>query len=106
MRMPFELGPLRSAPSARMRPRSGRTTHATMRINGVLPLPDGPTRTTIAPSPTVKLTPSTTPREPSFVGKALPTSVTSILVRIAPAYRLEALEKPHDAVEQQSDEPD
>src|SRR5436190_9841851 len=106
IRMPFGLGSFRSTPSVKTLPRSGRTNPATMFINVVLPHPDGPTITTVSPSPTEKLTPSTTPSVPPLVGNAFARSRTSILLRIPPADRLEAFEEPHDAVEQQPDQAD
>src|SRR5262249_21180361 len=104
--MPFELGRLRSTPSCRTVPRSGRANPATMRMSVDLPQPDGPTIATSSPSPTAKLTSSTTSSPPSFVGKRLARLRTSILVRIAPPDRLEPLEKPHDAVEREPDQAD
>src|SRR5579863_9312982 len=106
MRMPLALGSVRGAPSMRIEPESGCKNPTIMFINVVFPHPDGPTMATNSPSPTVKLTSSTTCSVAPFDPKDLRMPLTSILVRIAPPDRFEALEQSHDAVEQQSNQPD
>src|SRR5258708_16650959 len=100
MRMPLALGSARGAPSMRIEPASGCTNPATIFINVVFPHPDGPTMATNSPSPTVRLTSSTTCSPPPFDAKPLRMPFTSILVRIAPPDRFQPLEQPHHAIQQ------
>src|SRR6187549_2317549 len=102
--IPLRLGPLRSAPSIRIAPSSGRSNPAMTLSRVDLPQPEGPTIATNSPSPTAKLTPSTT----GSVPKRLPTASTTILdsADIAPLHRVGPLEQPRRAVEQQADHAD
>src|ERR1700733_4002161 len=77
-----------------------------MFINVVFPHPEGPTMATNSPSPTVRLTSSTTCSVAPFDPNALRMPLTSILVRITPPDRFQALEQSHHAVQQQSDQTD
>src|SRR5689334_7334418 len=101
--MPLTFGFERGTPSMETEPLSGSRNPAIMFINVVLPHPDGPTIATNSPSPTVKLTPSTTCSGPFFAAKLLRTSRTSILVRITPPHHLQTFQEPHEAVEHQPD---
>src|SRR5579859_5089047 len=106
MRMPLELGPLPDAPSTVTDPRSGRSKPAMMLIKVDFPQPEGPTIATNSPSATSKLTPSTTCRAPWSVTKRLATSLTEILMGIAPLDQSEALHESHDAIERETDQAD
>src|SRR3984885_12881705 len=77
-----------------------------MFINVVFPHPDGPTIATNSPSPTVRLTSSTTCSVPPFNPNPLRMLFNSILVRIAPPDRFQSLEQSHHAIQQQSNQPD
>src|SRR5678815_4348543 len=101
--MPLRLGPLRSAPSIRMVPRSARSKPAITLSKVDLPQPDGPTIATNSPSRTSKLTPSTTARSPKFL--PMP-STTILLADIAPLHGVHPLEQASGAVEQQPDHAD
>src|SRR5580658_5829237 len=106
MRMPLALGSPRGTASMSIEPESGCTNPAIMFINVVFPHPDGPTIATNSPSPTVRLTSSTTCSVPPFDANPLRMPRTSILVRITPPDRLQSLEQSHHAVQQQSDQSD
>src|SRR6187549_277485 len=102
--IPLRLGPLRSAPSIRIAPSSGRSNPAITLISVDLPQPEGPTIATNSPSPTAKLTPSTT----GSVPKLLPIASTTIFASadIAPLHRVHPLQQPRRTVEQEPDHPD
>src|SRR5271165_4120361 len=106
MRMPLALGSVRGAASMRIEPESGCRNPTIMFINVVFPHPDGPTMATNSPSPTVRLTSSTTRSSPPFDANPLRMAFTSILVRIAPPDRFQSLEQSHHAVQQQSNQAD
>src|SRR5882672_9282040 len=106
IRMPRESGRVRSAPSMVIEPASGRMKPAIMFIRVDFPQPDGPTMATNSPSPTVRLTASTTGRMPLSVAKLLLRSETSILVGIAPPGPLRALQDPHRRIQRKPDEAD
>src|SRR5579862_5675855 len=106
MRMPLASGSGRGAPSMRIDPESGLMKPTIMFISVVLPHPDGPTIATNSPSPTLRLTSSTTARAPPLEAKLLRMPLTSILARITPADRLQALEQSHEAVQRQSNQAD
>src|SRR5688500_12078082 len=101
--IPFRLGPVRFTPSIRIAPRSARSKPAMTLSKVDLPQPDGPTIATNSPSPTSKLTSSTTGSSPKLL---LTPSTTICLSDIAPLYRIEPLEQARDAVEQQTDHSD
>src|SRR3984885_13515364 len=101
MRMPLALGSLRGVPSMRIEPESGCMKPTIMFINVVFPHPDGPTIATNSPSPTVRLTSSTTCSVPPFEANPLRMPCTSILVRIAPSDRFQSLQQSHEAIQQQ-----
>src|ERR1700704_1875600 len=106
MRMPLALGSARGTPSIRIEPESGCKNPATMFISVVFPHPDGPTIATNSPSATVRLTCSTTWSAPPFDANPLLMPFNTILVRIAPPDRFQAFEQSHQAVQQQSNQPD
>src|SRR5579872_3224595 len=106
IKIPFGFGPARGLPSMRIEPASGCRNPATMFIRVVLPQPEGPTMATNSPSATVRLTSSTTCSDAPFEAKPLRMPLTAILVAIAPPYRFQALEQPHQSVEHQTDQAD
>src|SRR5271166_2175504 len=106
MRMPLALGSVRGAASMRIEPESGCRNPTIMFINVVFPHPDGPTMATNSPSPTVRLTSSTTCSVPPFDPKPLRMPFNSILVRITPPDRFQSLEQSHHSIQQQSNQPD
>src|SRR5882757_10188664 len=106
MRMPLALGSVRGTPSMRIEPASGCTNPATMFINVVFPHPDGPTMATNSPSPTVRLTSSTTCSSAPFQANPLRMPFTAILVRITPPDRFQSLEQSHHTIQQQSNHSD
>src|SRR6188474_3740164 len=106
MRMPCELGLSCSAPSIVTSPWSGCSNPAITLSSVVLPQPEGPTTATISPSPTLKLTRSSTGSAPLSERKVFLTSWTTILTGIAPLHCLQAFQQPHQSVEQQPDQPD
>src|SRR3954466_5188424 len=82
-----------------------------MFISVVLPQPDGPTMATNSPSPTSKSSPSMTCRFTLSLRKPLRTFCTAIfaaagLVCITPPHDSHPFQKPHDSIEQESDEAD
>src|SRR4029453_10858508 len=72
----------------------------------VLPQPEGPTTATSSPSPTLKLTRSSTGSGPLSERKVFFISWTTILTGIAPLHRLQPSQQPPQAVQQQPDQPD
>ena len=80
--MPLAFGALRGDAIDEDRIReSGCSNPAIIFISVDLPQPEGPTMATNSPSPTVKLTSSTTCSAPASDAKLLRISVTSILAR-------------------------
>src|ERR1700722_19400874 len=106
MRMPLALGTVRGVPSMRMTPESGCVNPTIMFMSVVLPHPEGPTMATNSPSPTSKLTSSTTCSALPFEPNPFRMLWTSILVRITPPHRFQSFEQTHHAVQQQPDQPD
>src|SRR5580698_8058945 len=104
MRMPVGLGSARGTPSMRIEPESGCSKPTIMFINVVFPHPEGPTMATNSPSLTERLTSSTTCSVAPFDPNALRMPLTSILVRITPPDRFQALEQSHHAIQQQSNQ--
>src|SRR5690606_30444225 len=101
--MPFRIGPICSAPSIRIAPRSARSNPAMMLSRVDLPQPEGPTIATNSPSRTSKLTPPTTESSPNPL---LMPSMAILLSDIAPLHHVHPLEQPRRAVEQQPDHAD
>src|SRR6185369_15640253 len=106
MRIPCLSGLVRSSPSIRIEPSSGRTKPAMMFISVDLPQPEGPTIATNSPSPTDSDASSTTASVSRPDGNDLRMPRTSILVRISPPHHAEAFEKPHHSIEQKADQAD
>src|SRR5689334_18794774 len=106
MRMPFALGRLCARPFTVTEPLSGRSKPATIFNKVDLPQPEGPTIATSSPSPTPKLRPSSTRNGPLSDAYALVMSLTSILTGILPPHRLQTLQQPHRAVQQEADQSD
>src|SRR5262249_39656894 len=72
--------PARGRPPMGSRPRAGCASPATQRGVVVFPQPDGPSRTTISPAGTTKLTPSTAGRPaPNAFTRSRTSSVAAIL---------------------------
>src|SRR5581483_3449607 len=104
MRMPFESGFERGTPSMSTAPESGWMNPAIMFIRVDFPQPEGPTTATNSPSPTVKLTSSTTASGPLSEAKLFFSPRISILVRIAPPDTTDAFQHTHDRIERQTDQ--
>src|SRR5688572_13101233 len=102
--MPLASGCERAAPSMTTAPASGRMKPAIMFMSVDLPQPEGPTMAMNSPSPTVKLTSSTTGSTPASVLKLFCSARTSILVRIAPPDPPDAFEHAHETVERQAND--
>ena len=90
-----------SSPATTMRPEVGSTSLSTARPTVDLPQPDSPTRPSVSPCATEKLTPSTArtspalrPKTPLRIGKCFTRSRTSRLGRAAPAAGLAPLMAP------------
>src|SRR5437868_6204434 len=106
MRIPLESGFERGTPSMITAPESGRTNPAIMFISVDFPQPEGPTTATNSPSPTVKLTSSTTGSGPLSDTKLFFNPRTSILVRIAPPNPTDPFQQAHARIERQADQAD
>src|SRR5690349_2379414 len=106
IRIPLESGFERATPSMSTAPESGRTNPAIMFISVDFPQPEGPTTATNSPSPTVKLTSSTTCSNPLSDGKLFFSPRTSTVVLIAPPDPTDPFQSPHDRIERQADEAD
>src|SRR5580700_9654621 len=106
MRIPLAFGSARGTPSMRIEPESGCSNPTIMFINVVFPHPEGPTMATNSPSPTERLTSSTTCNAAPFDANPLRMPFNSILARITPPDRFQSLEQSHHAIQQQSNQPD
>src|SRR5262247_2210778 len=74
--------------------------------NVVFPQPEGPTTATSSPSPTLKLTRSSTGSGPLSELNVFLMSWTTILAGIAPLHGLQPFQQPHQAIEEQPDQTD
>src|SRR5579862_5548023 len=104
--IPLGLGPMRSTPSIRTAPRSGRSKPAMMFSKVDLPQPEGPTIATNSPSRTSRLTRSMTGSAPKLLLIASTTILAGFLSDIAPLHCLQPLKKARGAVEHEPDQPD